>query len=94
MPLSLETPRLILRPLPAAAAAVLPGDRDAAAQLIGAPLDPDWPLNDIAGNLRLQAVDIVLAPRTQAHEGAGQDEGAGSGTLGHGSRLAVERWWR
>lgn len=56
MPLSLETPRLILRPLPAAAAAVLPGDRHAAAQLIGAPLDPDWPLNDIAGNLRLQAV--------------------------------------
>jgi len=51
----LETEHLSLRPLPAVAAAALPHDRERAARILGAALDPDWPLDDIAGNLRLQA---------------------------------------
>lgn len=52
----LETARLRLEPLPAAAARALQaGDRGGAAALLGATLDPEWPLDDIAGNLRLQA---------------------------------------
>ena len=51
----LETEHLTLRPLPAEAAAALPRDRAEAARILGAKLEPDWPLDDIAGNLRLQA---------------------------------------
>jgi len=43
----LQTARLELRALPAAAAGALPGDRDAAARLVGAALAPDWPQADL-----------------------------------------------
>jgi len=56
MSVDLDTPRLTLRPLPAAAAAALPTDRAGAARILDAALDPDWPLDDIAGNLRLRSV--------------------------------------
>ena len=45
------TERLELRPLPLAAAAALPGDRDGAADLIGAKLPDDWPQPDVLGVL-------------------------------------------
>jgi RimJ/RimL family protein N-acetyltransferase len=41
------TERLELRPLPTAAAAALPGDRDGAARLIGAKLSDEWPQPDV-----------------------------------------------
>ena len=41
------TERLELRPLPPAAAAALPGDRDGAARLIGARLSDEWPQPDV-----------------------------------------------
>ncbi|HWE33292.1 MAG TPA: GNAT family protein [Solirubrobacteraceae bacterium] len=41
------TERLELRPLPQAAAAALPGDRDAAARMIGAKLSDEWPQPDV-----------------------------------------------
>lgn len=63
---SLDTQRLVLRPLPAEAAAALPDDRALAAQILEAGLDPAWPLDDIAGNLRLQAD----APRADEPFGA------------------------
>ncbi len=45
--IELRGERLILRPLPAGAAALLPGDRAGAAALAGASLDDEWPLSDI-----------------------------------------------
>lgn len=51
----LETPRLTLRPLPPAAAALLPRGRAAAAELIGAELDRDWPQPDLLDILPRQA---------------------------------------
>ena len=55
MSLSLHTDRLELRPLPAAAAKALPGDRATAAGLLGAALAPDWPLPDLLDVLPSQA---------------------------------------
>ena len=54
------TPRLItermeLRPLPALAAAALPGDRQEAARILGATLPPEWPQPDLLDVLPLQA---------------------------------------
>jgi ribosomal-protein-alanine N-acetyltransferase len=51
----LRTQRLELRPLPPAAADALPGDRDAAALVIGAAIPPEWPLADLVEVLPLQA---------------------------------------
>jgi ribosomal-protein-alanine N-acetyltransferase len=45
--IELITERLLLRPLPVAAARALPGDRAVAAAAIGAALDPDWPQPDL-----------------------------------------------
>ncbi len=50
-----STERLELRPLPAAAAAALPGDRAAAAGLIGAGLPDEWPQPDLLDALPMQA---------------------------------------
>jgi len=50
-----STERLDLRPLPAAAAAALPGDRAAAAGLIGAGLPEEWPQPDLLDVLPMQA---------------------------------------
>jgi RimJ/RimL family protein N-acetyltransferase len=52
---AIRTPRLVLRPLPSAAAGVLPDDREAAARLLGAVLPPDWPQADLLDVLPLQA---------------------------------------
>lgn len=51
----LSTAHLELRPMPAAAAATLRDDRDAAAGLLGATLPPAWPLSDLLDVLLLQA---------------------------------------
>jgi ribosomal-protein-alanine N-acetyltransferase len=51
----LRTPRLELRPLPPAAAAALPVDRDRAARLIGATLPAEWPQSDLLDVLPIQA---------------------------------------
>ena len=50
-----QTARLELIPLPAAAAAALPGNRDEAEQLLGAALPLEWPLEDLLDVLPLQA---------------------------------------
>jgi len=47
--------RLDLKPLPAAAAAALPDDRETAAQLLGATLPAAWPLRDLLDVLPMQA---------------------------------------
>jgi ribosomal-protein-alanine N-acetyltransferase len=47
--------RLELRPLPAAAAAALAGDRNLAAALLGATLPPDWPQDDLRDILPILA---------------------------------------
>lgn len=51
----ITTPRLELRPLSAAAAAVLSADRAAAARIIGAVLPDSWPQADLVGVLPAQA---------------------------------------
>ena len=51
----LGTARLELRPLVAAAAAALPGDRASAAAHIGASLAPGWPLAELLDVLPVQA---------------------------------------
>jgi RimJ/RimL family protein N-acetyltransferase len=51
----LRTARLVLRPMPAAAAAALPHDRSTAAGLIGAILPPEWPQADLLDVLPSQA---------------------------------------
>lgn len=53
--LALQTTRLELRPLPAAAAGALPEDRSTAARLLGAALSPDWPQPDLLDVLPMQA---------------------------------------
>jgi len=50
-----EGRRLDLKPLPAAAAAALPGDRETAAGLIGATLPAAWPAPDLLDILPIQA---------------------------------------
>ncbi len=49
------TARLELRPLPAAAAAALPVDRDEASRLLGAALPLEWPQPDLLDVLPLQS---------------------------------------
>ena len=51
----LETERLVLSPLPPAAAAALPDDRDQAARVIGSNLASDWPQEELFDVLPLQA---------------------------------------
>jgi ribosomal-protein-alanine N-acetyltransferase len=51
----IETSRLDLRPLPAAAAGALPGDREAAARIVGATLPASWPAPDLLDVLPVQA---------------------------------------
>lgn len=51
----MRTERLDLRPLPAAAAAGLPADRETAAALLGAELPPSWPQADLLDVLPMQA---------------------------------------
>ena len=51
----MQTERLELRPLPAAAAAARPGDRAAAAKALVAKLHPEWPQADLLDVLPLQA---------------------------------------
>jgi len=53
---SIATLHLDLRPLPAAAARLLPDDRGAAAIAIGAALSPSWPQPDLLDVLPIQAV--------------------------------------
>ncbi len=53
--LVLRTTRLDLRPLPAAVAARLPGDREGARQALGVRLSPDWPLPDLLDALPMQS---------------------------------------
>jgi RimJ/RimL family protein N-acetyltransferase len=55
MTLRLRTERLELRPLPPAAAAVLPSERAAAEALLGARLPADWPQGDLLDVLPAQA---------------------------------------
>ena len=52
----LQTPRLELRPLPAAAARALPADRETSARLLGAGLPAEWPQVDLLDVLPLQGV--------------------------------------
>ena len=47
--------RIMVTPLPAVAAAALPGDRPAASRLIGATLPEDWPQVDLLDVLPMQA---------------------------------------
>jgi ribosomal-protein-alanine N-acetyltransferase len=51
----LETDRLDLRPLPAAAAAALPDDREAAGRILGAAIPASWPKADLLDVLPMQA---------------------------------------
>jgi len=53
--LALQTTRLELRPLPAAAAGALPEDRETAARLLVAALSPGWPQPDLLDVLPMQA---------------------------------------
>ena len=55
MLLRLHSARLDLQPLPAAAAAALPGNRETAAALIGATLPAAWPQGDLLDILPVQA---------------------------------------
>ena len=52
---ALHTTRLELRSLPAAAAGVLPDNREAAARLLGVTLSVEWPQADLLDVLPLQA---------------------------------------
>jgi ribosomal-protein-alanine N-acetyltransferase len=51
----LVTDRLVLRPLPATAAAALPADRDSASRVLGAALSVEWPQTDLLDVLPIQA---------------------------------------
>jgi [ribosomal protein S5]-alanine N-acetyltransferase len=55
MTIALDGLRLVLRPLPAAAAAALPGDRREAAAMLGAILPAAWPQRDLLDVLPMQA---------------------------------------
>ncbi len=59
----MTTARLVLRPLPAAAAAVLPLDREAASAIIGAALPAAWPQVDLLDVLPSQAAAEPPAER-------------------------------
>jgi len=59
------TDRLELFPLPCAAAAALPADREVAAEAIGAGLSPDWPAIDLLDVLPMHAA----AGSERAHYG-------------------------
>ena len=71
----LTTRRLELRPLPAGAAAALPGDRAEASRILGAAVPADWPLVDLLDILPMQAaappddeqwrIWTMIDPRTQ-----------------------------
>jgi ribosomal-protein-alanine N-acetyltransferase len=52
-----------MRPLPALAAAALPGDREEASRILGATLPPGWPLPDLLDVLPLQA---ATSPETES----------------------------
>jgi RimJ/RimL family protein N-acetyltransferase len=54
-PIRIGGPRLELTPLPAAAAAALPDDRSAAAEVIGSSLPAAWPQMDLFDVLPMQA---------------------------------------
>jgi ribosomal-protein-alanine N-acetyltransferase len=71
-----STGRLLLRPLPAAAAGALPGDRAAATSLIGAELSDDWPLPDL-----VDALPLFAARRTNQGFGAWVVIDPGSGRV-------------
>ncbi|MBV8220753.1 MAG: GNAT family N-acetyltransferase [Solirubrobacterales bacterium] len=51
----LSTERLVLNPLPPAAAAALPDDRQGASRIIGAKLSSHWPASDLLDVLPMQA---------------------------------------
>ena len=53
--LAIQTTRLVLRPLPSAAAGALRDDRETAARLLGVALPPEWPQADLLDDLPLQA---------------------------------------
>jgi ribosomal-protein-alanine N-acetyltransferase len=54
----MTTRRLLLRPLPAAAAQALPGDRRTASRLLGAKLAETWPQPDVLDVLPRQAAAV------------------------------------
>jgi ribosomal-protein-alanine N-acetyltransferase len=60
--IQLITDRMQLRPLPAAAAAALPGDRDEASCLLDATLPVEWPQPDLLDVLPFQA---AASPQTE-----------------------------
>ena len=62
-PIELRTERLVVRPLPAHAAARLPGDRPGAAGALGAALEDDWPLPDVLALMPAQAESTPEAAR-------------------------------
>jgi [ribosomal protein S5]-alanine N-acetyltransferase len=93
----LTTSRLELRPLPAGAAAALPGDRAEASRILGAAVPPDWPLVDLLDILPMQAssspddepygIWVMIDPETQTVLGdigfAGRPDGSGSVEIGY-----------
>jgi [ribosomal protein S5]-alanine N-acetyltransferase len=58
-----STARLELKPLPAAAAAALPHDRETAARLLEATLPPSWPQPDLLDLLPIQAAATSVEER-------------------------------
>jgi len=52
---TIQTTRLELRPLPSAAAAALPDDRETAAHLLGVSVPPEWPQAELLDVLPSQA---------------------------------------
>ena len=61
--LDIETDRLLLRPITAAAAAALVADRGAATELLGAAIPADWPHPNLVDSLpQLAAVGDALQP--------------------------------
>ena len=54
-PAGVEGRRLDLKPLPAAAAAALPGDRETAARIVDVTLPVDWPASELLDILPIQA---------------------------------------
>ncbi len=52
---TIQTTRLLLRPLPSAAAGALPDDRETAARLLGVSVPPEWPQAELLDVLPSQA---------------------------------------